>query len=155
MKRLTYLLFFAFSFTFSLHAQEATSEKAAIIAPIKQLFEGMANKDTAVIKAVFHETATLSTTYTDKEGKSHLQQDDIARFITSIGSIPKDKTLEERILNYEVKFDDNLAIAWTPYEFYFDGKFSHCGVNAFQLFKTEKGWLITSICDTRRKEGCQ
>lgn len=35
------------------------------------------------------------------------------------------------------------------------GDFSHCGIDAFQLFKDDKGeWKITQIVDTRRKEGC-
>ncbi|MBI5914693.1 MAG: nuclear transport factor 2 family protein [Bacteroidetes bacterium] len=32
---------------------------------------------------------------------------------------------------------------------------SHCGVDAFQLFKGENGWKITQISDTRRRENCQ
>jgi hypothetical protein len=47
-----------------------------------------------------------------------------------------------------------MATAWTPYKFYLDKTFSHCGVNAFQLFKSENGWKIISILDTRRKEPC-
>lgn len=134
---------------------QSSAEKEQVIAPIKQLFEGMAQKDSMMLKEVFYETARLATTATDKEGKPQFKIDDVAKFISSIGSFPKERSLEERILSYEVKVDDNLAIVWTPYEFYVDEKFSHCGVNAFELFKTVDGWKITSIIDTRRREGCQ
>ena len=127
----------------------------AITKPIKQLFEGMAKKDTSLMKSVFHPAASLSTTYTDKEGKAHYKEEEIKGFISSIGQIPAEQNLEERILDYQVKVDDNLAVVWTPYEFYFGGNFSHCGVNAFTLFKSEEGWLITSIVDTRRRKGCE
>ena len=32
---------------------------------------------------------------------------------------------------------------------------SHCGINAFQLFKSSDGWKVIQITDTRNKEGCQ
>jgi len=63
---------------------------------------------------------------------------------------------DERIMSYEIKVDADMATAWTEYAFYAGEKFSHCGVNAFQFFKDdEKGWLITQIIDTRRKENCK
>ena len=30
----------------------------------------------------------------------------------------------------------------TPYDFWIDGKFSHCGIDAFDLIKTEEGWKL-------------
>jgi len=31
---------------------------------------------------------------------------------------------------------------WAPYDFWIDGKLSHCGTDAFDLIKTEDGWKI-------------
>jgi len=31
-----------------------------------------------------------------------------------------------------------MAIAWTPYTFYFNDQLSHCGVNVFSLIKGTK-----------------
>jgi hypothetical protein len=44
-----------------------------------------------------------------------------------------------------------MATAWTPYELYVNEKRQHCGVDAFQFYKTDKGWKIITIADTRRK----
>jgi hypothetical protein len=145
-------------FTFLLCSTVGQAQKmdtAAVLAPIHQLFEGMMQKDSHVIKQVFHVDAQLSTTYTDSLGQNHLQQQAIQAFITSIGNIPKSVQLEERLLDYEVLIDLPMAIVWTPYEFYVNEKFSHCGVNAFNLFLSDKGWQIVTIMDTRRREGCQ
>ena len=35
-----------------------------------------------------------------------------------------------------------IATVWTPYDFWIDGKFSHCGIDAFDLVKTDEGWKI-------------
>ena len=54
-----------------------------------------------------------------------------------------------------VKIDGALASVWTPYKFYFNGKFSHCGVNSFQLVRMNNTWKVQYIIDTRRRVGCE
>jgi hypothetical protein len=47
-----------------------------------------------------------------------------------------------------------MAAVWTPYNFYYNGQFSHCGVNSFQVIRFKDGWKIQYIIDTRRRTGC-
>lgn len=56
--------------------------------------------------------------------------------------------LLERMENPEVQVHERLASAWTPYEFYAGGEFSHCGVNAFHLVRDDAGWRIVGIVYT-------
>ncbi len=74
-------------------------------------------------------------------------------FAKSVSSMPKGAA-DERISFETVKIDGPLALAWTPYSFYYDGKFSHCGVNSFQLVRFNGEWKIQYLIDTRRKQGC-
>ncbi|MFT2543406.1 hypothetical protein ACMWP9_36050, partial [Escherichia coli] len=67
--------------------------------------------------------------------------------------IPKNMA-DERIVFDVVKIDADLAIVWTPYQFYRNGTFSHCGVNSFQLVRLNGRWKIQYLIDTRRKTGC-
>jgi hypothetical protein len=62
---------------------------------------------------------------------------------------------DERITFETIKIDGPLAVAWTPYKFYYEGKFSHCGVNSFQLVRLNGAWKIQYLIDTRRRTGCQ
>ena len=41
-----------------------------------------------------------------------------------------------------------------PYDFHRDGEFSHCGVDAFTLVRTESGWKISGGVYTVETEGC-
>ena len=50
--------------------------------------------------------------------------------------------------------DGNLANVWVYYEFYAGDKFSHCGVDNFQLGRTDAGWKIILLADSRRRQGC-
>lgn len=140
--------------TASLFAQQTTDE-AAITQPIKNFFEGMLQKDTALIQSTLYSETRLATTGTDKAGQSFFKAQSMEKFIQAIGNMPADRILNEKILSYDVSVDDHLAIVWTPYEFYLGDQFSHCGVNVFELFHTSAGWKITSIVDTRRTEGCK
>jgi hypothetical protein len=64
-------------------------------------------------------------------------------------------SLDERIWDAEVRVDDNLATVWVKYELVAGGEFSHCGVDAFQLFRSAAGWKIFQIADTQRRENCR
>jgi len=50
--------------------------------------------------------------------------------------------MRERIWSPEVRISGPIATLWAPYDFWIDGKFSHCGIDAFDLIKTEDGWKI-------------
>jgi hypothetical protein len=50
--------------------------------------------------------------------------------------------VRERMWNPEVRIRGSIASVWTPYDFWRDGKLSHCGVDAFDLIKTPEGWRI-------------
>jgi hypothetical protein len=60
----------------------------------------------------------------------------------------------ERIWDPETHLDGELAVVWAPYDFRVEGRFSHCGVDAFTLARGADGWKILSISYTLRSEGC-
>lgn len=132
-----------------LNANAQSTEEEAVKATIKQLFDGMRKGDSTMVGAVFHPTARLQSVFKNKEGKVVVKTDAISGFVKSIGT-PHPEVYDERLLSYEIRIDEQMATAWTPYEFYVGDKFSHAGVDAFQLAKTEKGWQIIQITDTRR-----
>jgi len=67
---------------------------------------------------------------------------------------PHTEAYDERITFDLVKIDGELAMVWAPYKFYLGEKFSHCGVDAFQLVKINNNWKIQYLIDTRRRQGC-
>lgn len=121
---------------------------------VNTLFMGMKNADGELLKNAFSDNAILQTISRDKEGKQVVLTEDINDFATSISKLKKDSA-DERITFETIKIDGPLAIVWTPYNFYFNGKFSHCGVNSFQLVRLNGVWKIQYIIDTRRRAGCQ
>lgn len=150
MKKVLILVISIVLLTPSLQAQEEKEVEKVIAS----LFVGMKNKDPELVRQSFHPDASMQTVIAGEQGAT-LSSNSVADFINRIATTPVGTTLDERILDYQIKIDGQMASAWTSYEFYVNDGFSHCGVNSFQLIKTADGWKITYVIDTRRKEGCK
>lgn len=139
--------------SFSLVTKAQTAEDSVKIT-INKLFDGMKNSDAALLKTAFADSAILQTITRNKEGGTIIKNETLEAFATTISQLQKGDA-DERIVYEVIKIDGPLAIAWTPYQFYYKGAFSHCGVNSFQLVKFNGIWKIQYLIDTRRKKGCE
>jgi len=150
LKNLSVLIFAAF-FSIQVFAQ---TEEDGVKAVITKLFTSMKASDEQAFLSCFADQAIMQSIIRDKEGKNSVKSDGVAGFAAFVGKQVK-AAADERIVFETVKIDGDLAVAWTPYQFYFNGKFSHCGVNAFGLIKVNGAWKIHYLIDTRRKDNCQ
>lgn len=135
------------------YAKAQTAEDS-VKAVINTMFAGMRDADAVLFKTAFSDSAILQTISRDKDGKTIVRNESIHAFAGFIGKLKKDSA-DERISFETVRIDGSLAIAWTPYQFYHNGQFSHCGVNSFQLVRFNGTWKIQYLIDTRRREGCK
>lgn len=140
MRKIFIVLLFLSSFCF---AQK--TEKDAVKESVEKLFTGMKNADTTMIKSVFADEAILQTITKNNTVKT----DKVEDFVNSISKLSKNDA-DEKIRFEAIHIDGSLASVFTPYEFYFKGKFSHCGANSFQLVKQNNVWKIQYLIDTRR-----
>lgn len=145
MNKIVALTLLLNTFCFGQQSQNQDVEK-----PIRNLFLAMKNADPELLKTVFSDAAILQTITKDGTVKT----DNIPDFISSISKASKDD-LDERITIEAIHVDGNLASVFTPYQFYYKGKFLHCGANSFQLVKQNNVWKIQYLIDTRRKENCE
>ena len=132
----------------------AQTPEQEVEAVIRSLFDGMKQKNAEQVAAAFSSEGLMQTVQQKPEGTS-VGSNSVADFVKRIANTPAGTVLDERILSYQIKVDGSMASAWTPYQFYVNDTFSHCGVNSFQLVKLAEGWKIVYIIDTRRKEPCQ
>lgn len=147
MKNIIFFLsiqFFAFS-------QE--DDKQLVKNTIDQLILGMAKGDSSISAKTVMPSAFLKSVMTKKNGEVVTTQETVQTLLNAIGTPHKGIYLE-KLLSYDIKIDGPMAMAWTPYEFYVDETFSHCGVDVFLLVKEANGWKIAGIMDTRRKADC-
>lgn len=132
---------------------QTPAEQEEVMKPIVQLFDGMRKRDSAMVLAVFAPEARLAATE-ERNGEvtlRYLRPEDFARAVGRQPTPPWD----ERIYDPEVRIDGRLATVWVKYDFLAGDKWSHCGIDAFQLARLADGWKITQLADTRQTTGCQ
>ncbi|MFV8353791.1 nuclear transport factor 2 family protein [Flavobacterium sp. XS2P14] len=138
------LIMLALFLSVSLQAQNQEIKKV-----VETFFEAFHAKDTIQLKGLCDETMILQSISENAKGIK-LSNESAQAFFKSIGSISKEVKFQEKILSYAIQIDGSMAHAWTPYEFYVNGKLSHKGVNAFTLFRKNNNWKIIHLIDTRR-----
>jgi hypothetical protein len=126
--------------------QAPTPQEAPVLVPIHALFDGMAARDAAAIKASSLPGAALILMRDGKPSRTTVEAfaDNVAK--------PATIHIEERIHDPLVRIDHDLAMVWAPFAFLVDGKPDHCGTDLFALVHTDGKWLIASIADTGSKE---
>ena len=130
----------------------AQSEEQAVLAVVKQLFDGMRTRDTALMRAALHPTARMVSPGVRNDTMTvRIDAPDgwLAQIARSTGA-----PVDERIRNPVIRVDGTLASVWVEYSLFVGERFVHCGVDAFHLVRTASGWQIIDLADTRRREGC-
>ena len=127
-------------------AAEASEEKA-VLAVVQKFFDALAARDADAMRAVLTpEGRYYSVRDGAVAGASHAEL--AARLPAG-----KEKLLE-RMRNPRVTIRRGIAAVWTEYDFHRDGKFSHCGVDSFNLVKMPEGWRIAGLIYTVEPQGC-
>ena len=140
------LFFFSFNAT-------AQTDEADIKQTIMKMFDGMRAGDSAMVHSAFADQVMMQHVTKNNIGETVVLAPNLKNFLKAVGT-PHDKVWDEKIKFETIQIDGDMASVWTPFKFYLGGEFSHCGVNAFKLYKSEDGWKIFHLVDTRRTTDC-
>ena len=130
----------------------AQPEEKAVLGAVQQFFDVLATRDVAAARELFLPEARFVVA-SESAGKRAVAGRSVTEFLEGLAK-GKEKLLE-RMWAPEVRIRGGIAAVWTEYDFHRDGRFSHCGVDAFHLVKTEGGWKIAGAMYTVEREGCQ
>ncbi|MBT1702275.1 nuclear transport factor 2 family protein [Chryseosolibacter indicus] len=135
-------------------SQTQNADEKSVSKVIETLFQGMKLGDSAMVHSTFASEVTMGTVYKDKEGNVNLRaESSIVDFLKAVGT-PHKEVWNEEIWDLKIRVDGDFAQGWCNYAFYVDKNFSHCGVDAFEMYRTKDGWKIFHLADTRRKTDC-
>ena len=143
------LLFLAFA---APAAASDASERREVLAAAQRLFDALATRDPAAVMAAVVPEGTIS---------GHVTRDGATRFFAdrwqdwANGLREGTERLEERMHDPRVRIRGNMASIWTEYSFYRDGRFSHCGIDLFDMAKVEGRWRVLNISFTVETQGCR
>ena len=138
--------------SYSQNIKRWTFEEKAVLEVVDQFFEGMTRRDTATLKRIMTPEGRY---YGMRESNGNWTKHTSSHEKYIDGLIHGTDLLQERIWDPEIKVHKTVATVWAPYDIYANGNFVHCGIDAFSLIKTEKGWKIAGAVFTMEPEGCE
>lgn len=137
---------------FTTHAQTSgVSDEQAIKETIHSFFLSLENQDTVLFKKVVLMDGQLwRVSNVSSPGKY-----DMRDFRADFNKLISKNRVKEIPLRFEIKEHKGIAMAWVPYEFLVNGKFSHCGVDVFTLIYASGVWKIVNASYTTDITGCE
>ncbi|MDT8368514.1 MAG: hypothetical protein RQ745_04865 [Longimicrobiales bacterium] len=131
----------------------SSAREAEVIAVVEDFLEAISARDGATMEALSLPGGSVHSVALGDDGSlegvnSRALAEDAAR-------IPEaSDPLLERMWDPVAMVHGRLAMVWTPYDFWVDGEWSHCGVDAFTLVETDAGWRVSSISYTTETSDC-
>ena len=129
----------------------AQSEEEAVITTVQKFFDAMSASDTSATLAVLFREGQYFSIREDSSQIS-IWNTTHTEYLNKL-STSNEKWLE-KMRKPEVFVHDRVAILWTKYDFYRNGQWSHCGVDAFSLLKTAEGWKIVGFVYNVETKDC-
>ena len=126
-------------------------EKTAVLGAVQQFFDTMTSRDVDGARRVLMPEGRMFSVR-EQNGQQVVRASAIEDYLKGLGTRKQEN--RERMWNPEVRIHGAIASVWTPYDFWVDGKFSHCGVDIFDLVKTSEGWKIAGATYTVERTGC-
>lgn len=141
------------------HAQAPAVEERAVLDVIDQFMHAVTSGDPAAMTRIRLEGTTTTTERPDPAGGMSIQRRPFPAPATSVapGGAPAQSpasSVRERYWDPVVHVRGSLALVWTPYEFWRDGKTTHCGVDVFELVKQSGTWKIGNVMYTVEPDAC-
>ncbi len=125
-------------------------DRAAILATVQALFDALATGDGEILREIMHPDVLMHSVERAADGtrssSASTRDELIARLEGS------EAALIERMFDPEVRISGDLAMVWTPYDFYIGNDFSHCGADALLLTRDgDDSWTIIALSWTRHQ----
>jgi len=137
--RLWLIVVAVFMCAVTLRAQTSNSEEDAVLKAVQVFFDTMAARDVEGARAVLQPQGRFHAMRI-RDGKPDVRAFSNEEYFADL--LASKQKMRERTWNPDVSVHGLIATFRAPYDFWIDGKLSHCGVDAFDLIKTEDGWKI-------------
>lgn len=133
-------------------AEKKHPEYDAVMKVVDSFFEAINTSNPELMKEIaLHDSMTYSVRE-QEDGRWNLRARPQTHDFDPANWGPE--KLTERYWSPTLLVTDHIAVFWAPYDFYIDGKFSHCGTDAIDLVKVDGVWKIGNSSWTVEKTGC-
>lgn len=123
----------------SANAQSEHPERSAVLGTVQAFFDTMAAGDVEGARKILQPQGRFHAMRM-RDGKPDVRTFTNEEYFAQLQA--SKQKMQERMWDPEVRISGLIATVWAPYDFWIDGKLSHCGIDAFDLIKTEEGWKL-------------
>jgi hypothetical protein len=139
--------------TSSARAEPAPTGEKEVLAVVQTLLDGWREADPAKLETALHKDFREVTLHL-QDGVWDFAVVDRAKLIGTMSKISKG-AWDDQLIDPQVHVDGPIAVVWSRYKFTVryteDGVAhapSHCGIETFQLYRTDARWQIVNFADT-------
>ena len=112
-----------------------------VLAVADEALERISNEDSAGLAALMIPEAMVYVGMEQDDGTYVVR----TRTFEDTRDRVMESDLEERGWDPTVLVSGTIAVVWYPYDIYVDGEWSHCGVDIFNMVRTNDGWRIAAL----------
>lgn len=120
-------------------AQPANPDRDAVLKVVQAFFDTMSARDVEAARKILQPQGRFHAMRL-RNGKPDVHAFANEEYFSDLQA--SKQSMRERIWDPDVRIHGLIASVTAPYDFWIDGKLSHCGTDTFDLIKTEEGWKI-------------
>ena len=124
-------------------------DRAAILSVVQSLFDALAERDGPALRALLHHDVVMRSVEAGSDGERSIATSTVDDLVARVEG--SEEILTERMFDAEVRISGDLAMVWTPYDFYVGETLSHCGADVFVLVRSDDVWRVTGLSWTRQQ----
>jgi hypothetical protein len=126
-------------------------EETAILAVVDRFMQAISTNDNALMAEIRIEGGSTIVSRRDPAGG---EAPLVSRRVFAPSTSTRPSTGKERYWDPVVHVRGGIAVVWTPYEYWNDGKSSHCGIDVFDMMKDKGVWKIANAMWTVEPDAC-
>ena len=123
------------------------ADRTAILATVQALFDALATGDGQALRDIMDPDVLMHSVERAADGTRSSSTSTLEQLVARVEG--SEQVLTERMFDPEVRVSGDLAMVWTPYDFYVGEEFSHCGADAFVLTRNGESWTVLALSWTR------
>ena len=126
-------------------------DREAVLQTVQMLLDGWREADASKLEAALH-PGFREVTLQLQGSKWNFGVEERDKLIRTMARIPKG-AWDDQLVDPQVHVDGPIAVVWSHYKFTVrsmqnSAGHAHCGIETFQLYRTESGWKIVNFADT-------
>lgn len=127
--------------------RDGDTERAAVLAVVQRSFDAIqaqGEEGARIWREVLLDRGSMSSVRA-RDGARATSGRSFAEHLERTANAEPGPSYLERMWDQTVLVEGDVAVVWTPYDFWLGGEFSHGGVDVITLLRTDEGWRIASF----------